>query len=218
MVIALQEWISNQRVAYHEHDGFIEHPVAVRYHEQYFSGKTDKRTQGAEDKIDDEKHFEGQQVHSPFKGTISGFKGVDEAKIRASFRGIPENHLEGLTIQGIDKLPNTIFGDAVAEHRFGSILIRRDAISSYSEQGFSSLLKHEAGHYVSLQVQRGRINVVGGKRALYSVAQEFAGMSAYGRMRGREEEIWADVYAARIQGFIKRTSSESAKVFKALGI
>lgn len=39
MVSVLKTWIFNQRVAYHEHDGYVEHPVAVKNHEQYFASK-----------------------------------------------------------------------------------------------------------------------------------------------------------------------------------
>ena len=35
---ALKDWIEKARAGYHEHDGFPDHPVAVRHHQEYFFG------------------------------------------------------------------------------------------------------------------------------------------------------------------------------------
>lgn len=49
--------ISKQHVAFHKHDGFPEHPVAVKYHERYFQSNIDDQKQ-------DQRHVEHSMVVS----------------------------------------------------------------------------------------------------------------------------------------------------------
>lgn len=44
-ILVLQEWLSNQRVAYHDHDSYAEHPVAVKDHAKYFSQTSKQKKQ-----------------------------------------------------------------------------------------------------------------------------------------------------------------------------
>ena len=36
-VLELTDWLDKQRRGYHKHDGFPEHPVRVKHHQEYFA-------------------------------------------------------------------------------------------------------------------------------------------------------------------------------------
>ncbi len=38
----LTDWLAKQRRGYHKHDGFLEHPVSVKHHEEYFASHTEE--------------------------------------------------------------------------------------------------------------------------------------------------------------------------------
>ena len=41
-VLELTDWLDKQRRGYHKHDGFPEHPVRVKHHEEYFASHTEE--------------------------------------------------------------------------------------------------------------------------------------------------------------------------------
>lgn len=156
----------------------------------------------------------------PIRG-LKGMRNQDKitAKIQAALEGIPKHHLVGLVaislVDGKD-LPSLLFGDAISEYSFGVVELRRDVPMAYAASDLKYVIHHEVGHHVSRKIAPRLVS--GGRSTLHRVAQEYAHLSQYGRVRKRDEEVWADLYAMRLRGILTKVNPRASKVFGELGM
>ncbi|MEK6862079.1 MAG: hypothetical protein AABY07_09015 [Nanoarchaeota archaeon] len=148
----IQEFINSQeeinlekaKVAYHEHDGWQEHPVGVKYHQEYFSEQADSS------KIDTESfHLMSYLIdvtkvteayHNQF---TSDQRGEHQLLLSAAFKKykIPSVHIK--------KIKRLVFDDGhetlVGSHNKGEIVLYNlDKEKKYLQEN----IIHELGHAV----------------------------------------------------------------------
>ncbi|MEK6840333.1 MAG: DEAD/DEAH box helicase family protein [Nanoarchaeota archaeon] len=109
-----KDWIQNAQVAHHDHDGFKEHPVAVKNHQEYFSGSAKQLPYG--ENLDP----------SILKRFYAAYKLRQSGNLDATQKEFVENMIGGVSDDELKEFFSQQYGGAKKEKTYYAAPKRKD--------------------------------------------------------------------------------------------